>query len=122
MAIPTIFIPLDRIYHSLPDGCEAETIEKWCERVILPEVLVVLELYCVGKGVENFGSFLEVYQMLQDPSLALAFMPVDQPCLHLPSFITTLMSHVHLRLTLWMSATVLLVSALLVLLLRSLKS
>ena len=83
MPIPAISISLDKIYKPSANHQDLETIKKWCERVVLPEVLLALELFFVGKSVESFGSLSDACNALVDPLLALAFTPVDHQHLHL---------------------------------------
>ena len=92
MDILVIAISLDQIYHPSADGQDPQTIEKWQERVVLPEVLMALALFCMEKGLKNFDSFSNACNALPDPSLAIAFTPVNQPCLYL----SPAMLHCHL--------------------------
>ena len=83
MAIPVISIPLDKIYKLSADQQGPKPIEKWRERVVLPEVLSALKLYFMRKGLENLGLLSDACNALVDPSSALAFIPVDHQHLHL---------------------------------------
>ena len=83
MAIPVISIPLDKIYKLSANQQGLELIEKWHERVVQPEVLLVLKLYFMRKGLKNFGLLSDACNALVDPLLALAFTPVDHQHLHL---------------------------------------
>ena len=77
MDIPVISIPLDHIYCLSVDGQELQPVEKWRERVVLPEVLSMLESFCVKQGIQDFGAFSDACNMILDRSLAMAFTPIN---------------------------------------------
>ena len=77
MDISVISIPLDHIYHLSVGGQEPQTVGKWHERVVLPEVLSMLESFCVKWGIGAFGAFSDACNAMPDPLLVMAFMPID---------------------------------------------
>ena len=85
MAIPVIAIPLNKIYKlSADQQQDPELIKNWCEKVILPEVLLTaLELYLVREGIKNIDSLHDTCNALTDPSLVLVFTPVNHQHRHL---------------------------------------
>ena len=76
MDIMTISIPLDDVCWISSDG-NVEAIEKWRECIMLPRILLTLEDFCMIEDVDGFKAFLAACNALPDPSLAIAFMPID---------------------------------------------
>ena len=77
MDIPVISIPLDCIYCLSVDEQELQTVEKWRERVVLPEVLSMLESFCIRQGIQDFGAFSDACNTIRDLSRVMAFTPID---------------------------------------------
>ena len=44
---------------------------------MLPRILSVLEAFCEEENINGFESFLEAFNALPDPLLAIAFKPFD---------------------------------------------
>jgi hypothetical protein len=83
MKIPIVPVPLGQLYRSVAKRTELEPIQKWRENVVLQDILHVLSLFCEEANVKGFQSFADFCNSLPDPSMAMAFSPIDHPRLHL---------------------------------------
>jgi hypothetical protein len=79
MEIPYISVPLECLYGVNEGAHTLVPVERWCELVMLPKLLLVLEVYCEELSVDDFYTFAADCENLTDPSSALAFSPPEHP-------------------------------------------
>ena len=79
----TIPIPLKDVYQISSNG-NVEAIEKWHECIVLPQILLTLEDFCIAEGINDFAAFSTACHALPDLSSVIAFMPINDPQVSLP--------------------------------------